>query len=71
VKAWIAREKPAHTVCELCIVQPCMRVGSQARVGIDSVIGAAREAQLGRRLDQVVLAAHDRECKQNEVGHVV
>lgn len=71
VRAVIAREKPAHTLCELCIVQPRMRVGSQARVGIDSVIGAAPEAQLGRRLDQVVLAARDRECKQKEIRHVV
>jgi phage tail-like protein len=71
VRAVIAREKPAHTVCELCIVHPRMRVGSQAHVGIDSVIGAPPEAQLGRRLDQVVLAARDRECKQEEVRHVV
>src|SRR5262249_10564649 len=71
VRAVIAREKPAHTVCELCIVQPRMRVGSQARVGFDSVIGAPPEAQLGRRLDQVVLALSDRECKQDEVRHVV
>jgi phage tail-like protein len=71
VRAVIAREKPAHTLCELCIVQPRMRVGSQARIGIDSVIGAAPEAQLGRRLDQVVLAARDRECKQEEVRHVI
>lgn len=70
VRAVIEREKPAHTVCELCIVQPQMRVGSQCRIGIDTVIGAPREAQLGARLDQVVLAASDRECSPTEVLHV-
>jgi phage tail-like protein len=66
-RAVIEREKPAHTVCELCVVQPRMRVGSQCRVGIDTVVGAPREAQIGQRLDQVVLAASDRPCDQNEV----
>ncbi len=70
VRAVIDREKPAHTVCELCIVQPRMRVGSQSRIGIDSVIGAPSEAVVGRRLDGAVLAAHDRECRENEVLHV-
>ena len=65
----IEREKPAHTVCELCIVQPRMRVGVQCRIGIDTVIGAPREAQLGTRLDQVVLAASDRKCNPTEVLH--
>ncbi|HML13966.1 MAG TPA: phage tail protein [Xanthobacteraceae bacterium] len=69
VRAVIAREKPAHTVCELNIVEPRMRVGVQCRIGIDSVIGAPREAQLGARLDQVVLAASDRECNESEVRH--
>jgi phage tail-like protein len=67
----IAREKPAHTVCELCIIQPRMRVGSQCRIGIDTIVGAPREAQVGARLDHLVLAARDRECKQDEVPHVI
>jgi phage tail-like protein len=69
VRAVIDREKPAHTVCDLCIVQPRMRVGAQCRIGIDSVIGAAPEAQVGMRLDRAVLAAHDRECKQEGTLH--
>jgi phage tail-like protein len=69
-RAVIAREKPAHTVCELCIVQPRMRVGAQCRIGIDTVVGAPPEARIGARLDHAVLAATDRECHQNEVRHV-
>jgi phage tail-like protein len=34
----INREKPAHTAYHLCIVQPRMRIGFQARLGIDTVI---------------------------------
>jgi phage tail-like protein len=66
-RAVIEREKPAHTVCELCIVEPRMRIGTQCRIGIDTVIGAPREAEIGRRLDHVVSAASDRECNQKEV----
>ena len=68
-RAVIEREKPAHTVYELCVVQPRMRVGSQCRIGIDTVVGAPPEAQIGTRLDHAVLAASDRECKQKEVLH--
>ena len=38
VRAVIEREKPAHTHYHLCIVEPRMRVGFQARVGIDAVV---------------------------------
>ncbi len=34
----IEAEKPAHTDFQLCLVEPRMRVGVQARVGIDSII---------------------------------
>jgi phage tail-like protein len=34
----IDREKPAHTAYRLCIVEPRMRIGFQARVGIDTVV---------------------------------
>jgi phage tail-like protein len=69
VQAVIAREKPAHTVCRLCIVQPRMRVGAQCRVGIDTIVAGPREARTGAPLNNVVLAAHDRECTQKEVPH--
>jgi len=38
LRAVINREKPAHTAYHLCIVQPRMRIGFQARLGIDTVI---------------------------------
>jgi phage tail-like protein len=34
----IEAEKPAHTDFQLCLVEPCLRVGVQARVGIDSIV---------------------------------
>ena len=39
IKAVIEREKPAHTAYHLCIIEPRLRVGFQARVGIDAVVG--------------------------------
>jgi len=40
LRAVIDRERPAHTLYELCVVEPRMRVGRQARVGIDTVVAA-------------------------------
>jgi phage tail-like protein len=34
----IEAEKPAHTDFDLCLVEPRMRVGVQARLGIDSIV---------------------------------
>jgi phage tail-like protein len=31
-------EKPAHTTYELCVIGPRMRVGFQARIGIDTIV---------------------------------
>jgi phage tail-like protein len=48
VKAVIDREKPAHTEYHLCIVEPRMRVGFQARVGMDTVVaGPPASLRLG------------------------
>ena len=48
VRAVIEREKPAHTLYHLCIVEPRMRVGFQARVGIDTVVaGPPPAVELG------------------------
>jgi phage tail-like protein len=38
VEAALDQEKPAHTAYHLCVVEPRMRVGFQARLGIDSVV---------------------------------
>lgn len=43
VRAVIDREKPAHTDYHLCIIEPRMRVGFSARLGIDAVIGGGTE----------------------------
>ncbi|MFY9608528.1 MAG: phage tail protein I [Blastocatellia bacterium] len=43
VRAVIEREKPAHTDYHLCIIEPLMRVGYQARVGINAVVGGPVE----------------------------
>lgn len=46
-RAVIEREKPAHTAYHLCVIEPRMRVGFQARVGIDAVVaGPARPSRL-------------------------
>jgi phage tail-like protein len=43
VRDVLDREKPAHTTYHLCTIGPRMRVGFQARVGIDAVVGGAPE----------------------------
>lgn len=55
VKAIIEREKPAHTEYHLCVIEPRLRVGYQAQVGKDAVVGGpASEVQLheGMMLDR-------------------
>jgi phage tail-like protein len=48
IRAVIEREKPAHTSYQVCIIEPRMRVGYQARVGVDAVIaGPASVFRLG------------------------
>ena len=39
VRSVIVSEKPAHVAYQLCVVEPRMRIGFQARVGVDAVIG--------------------------------
>jgi hypothetical protein len=36
----VDREKTAHTVAHVCVIGPSMRIGSQARIGIDSIVSA-------------------------------
>lgn len=48
VRAFLDQEKPAHTLYQLCIVEPRMRVGYQSRVGVDTVVaGPGRSLALG------------------------
>jgi phage tail-like protein len=37
--ATLEREKPAHTAYHLCVVEPRLRVGFQAVLGVDTVVG--------------------------------
>jgi len=45
VKALLDREKPAHTTYHLCPIEPRMRVGFQARLGIDTIVGGPPRAK--------------------------
>jgi phage tail-like protein len=46
----VERERPAHTTSHVCFVEPRARVGFQARLGVDAVVGAhALPLRLGTR----------------------
>lgn len=47
VRRVVEHEKPAHTTYHLCVIRPRMRIGVQARLGVDSVVGK-REATPSR-----------------------
>ncbi len=48
VRRVVEGEKPAHTMWQLSVLESTMRVGAQARIGIDSFIaGAAKPSALG------------------------
>ena len=48
IRSLLDAEKPAHTLYQLCIIEPRFRVGFQARVGIDTVVaGPSRSLALG------------------------
>jgi phage tail-like protein len=67
LRAVIEREKPAHTDYELCVIEPRMRVGVQARVGIDAIVAQGPPpAQIGMRLDSGVLVDQTTPC-ENEM----
>jgi phage tail-like protein len=40
VRRVVDREKPAHTTCQIHVIDPSFRVGLQARIGIDTIIAA-------------------------------
>lgn len=67
VRAVLDREKPAHTVYSLRLIQPRMRVGVQARVGVDTVVGGGLpRATLGTRLGAAVLAEAPVACPSDQ-----
>jgi len=66
LRAVLDREKPAHTTYELCVIEPALRVGAQARVGIDAIVaGGAPAAETGLQLGAGVLAAHSDLCPRH------
>lgn len=48
VRDVVEREKPAHTEATICPVLPRFRVGVQARVGMDTAVGAVSHLVLNR-----------------------
>ena len=50
LRSLIDREKPAHTQYHLCLIEPEMRVGFQARLGVDTLVaGPPASLRLGVR----------------------
>lgn len=65
VRAVIEREKPAHTAYELCVIEPAMRVGVQARIGFDSIIASgAPSAATDFPLDTGALGEQTELCEE-------
>jgi phage tail-like protein len=48
IKQVVEREKPAHALANLCPVFPRMRVGVQATLGVDAVLGEVLPMVLGK-----------------------
>jgi phage tail-like protein len=57
VRRVLDREKPAHTAYHLCVIGPRLRVGFQARVGIDAIVAGGPTA--GTALDDSAELGHD------------
>ena len=73
VRAVLDREKPAHTDYHLCVIEPRMRVGFQAAVGIDTVVGgSAEDIKLGHAMlgdyDVIGGAPAGKVGDQNRIG---
>jgi phage tail-like protein len=45
-RALLDEARPAHTSCHLCVVEPRMRVGVQARLGVDAIVAGPPEPTL-------------------------
>ena len=73
--AVVARHAPAHAAYHVCIVEPYLRVGVQARVGIDAILGdpaAASKAHDAASGGGLVLGgeAPGRLGRDSELGHM-
>jgi phage tail-like protein len=74
IRAVLDREKPAHTVYHLCVIDPRLRVGFQSRVGVDTVVGGPPRSlslESGQRLGEdtaLAGAAASRLGVQSQLG---
>jgi phage tail-like protein len=67
VRRILDQEKPAHTVYQLSVIEPLMRIGAQSRIGIDTIIAAGPPlAQIGSKLGGSVLIADAAPCPNPE-----
>jgi phage tail-like protein len=63
VREVLDREKPAHCTYDLCVIEPRMRVGVQASIGIDSIVGGGPPpAGISKPLGSGALAAAAEPC---------
>jgi phage tail-like protein len=44
LRVFLERERPAHTAYHICVVEPRLQVGVQARIGVDAIVGGDAEA---------------------------
>ncbi|MBE2224752.1 MAG: phage tail protein I, partial [Anaerolineae bacterium] len=70
----VEREKPAHTTYHLCLIEAAMRVGFQARLGIDTIVSGgppdlvlAEPQALG--IHTALAAAPESEQRRRRLGH--
>jgi phage tail-like protein len=74
VRRVLDREKPAHTTYHLCVIEPRMRVGVQAVVGVDTIVGggavgAAFDGTRELGIDAVLPEATDGGGRPLRVGY--
>jgi phage tail-like protein len=63
VRAVLDREKPAHTMYSLRVIAPALRVGVQAQLGIDTIVGSGpAPAMVGGVLDAAPLGERQTDC---------
>ncbi|WP_046867553.1 phage tail protein [Microvirga massiliensis] len=65
VRATVEREKPAHTVFEIRVIEPSMRIGIQSQIGIDAIVAEAPAvAVLPAVLGTATVAAKPQDCPE-------
>jgi phage tail-like protein len=65
LRAIVEREKPAHTVFDIRVIEPAMRIGIQSQIGIDAIVADAPAAGvLPLVLGTPTVAAKPQECPE-------